>query len=531
MLGLGSIQSSRWAFDYFKSTNSFNCNITFSGSSGSYGLWSTPTVGPDGFVYMLPCAEQATVNGAVFSVTGILVVNPGNANNGNIKYTAPQSFYLEPNSTNREAIPLVSPTNPLSGTVRFASKGILAPNGKIYFIGHAQPGVVILTPNGFNSTWEYKTFVEMGATTLTGGGLATGGVLGQDGKIYLIPNGTVTSRIDPSNDTLSLGYWNGTPTRRWSVGNVPENGLGYPKDINGNVITPPTNVPAKNGGTGSGRVFKGLKDAISHPNGKIYIFPYDPQGQSRWIFILDPANWGLINEIYSSTSLALPIPNPVTSSNGSVFGTCENIFLEKLRDGQNPDDLKIYATYSGNSAYANSWSNQYPNAKMLEFDPVDNSVGLVGSVNNAGPAGDWGQAARSGIQFPNGFISSFRTFDIANVIITGDDAGYLNKFPSVSTNVIGSASDIAPFKSFSTPPFANGSFGGSSILINESFGKIIFAGSKEATTAMIGGIAFSVKGFYPGIKYFDSGGDIYKIPNNLSQLTTSLWNSYCNKPF
>lgn len=525
MLGLGSFKSSRWAFDYFKSTNSFNCNITFSGSSGSYGLWSTPTVGPDGFVYMLPCSEQATVNGAVFSVTGILVVNPGNANNGNIKYTAPQSFYLEPNGTNREAIPLVSPTSPLSSTVRFASKGILAPNGKIYFIGMDQLGVVILTPNGFTSTWEYKTFVEMGATFATENKF-TGGVLGVDGKIYLIPNNNATARINTSSDTIETGYWTGVVGKRFKYASTLGN---YSNPVNSNGVAVGSSVANSLNSKGK---FRGFKDAIAHPNGKIYIFPYDSQGLSRYIFILDPDNWGLINEIYSDSSLALPIPNPVTSSSGSVFGTCENIFLEKLRDGQEPSELKIYATYSGNSAYyTNSWNNQYPNAKMLELDTVDNTVGLVGSVNNAGPSGDWGQAARAGIQFPNGFISSFRTFDIANVIITGDDAGDINKFPSVSTNVIGSASDIAPLKSFSTPPFSNGSFGGSSILINESFGKIIFAGSKEATTAMIGGIAFSVKGFYPGIKYFDSGDDIYKIPTNLTGLATSLWNSYCNKPF
>lgn len=530
MLGLGSFKSSRWAFDYLKSTNSFNSTITITNPSSSFGLWNAPTVGPDGFVYMLPCSDTATLNSAPnTSLTGILVVNPGNANNGNIKYTDSQSLYLEPNGTTRQSIPILTV---LGSNIRFASKGILAPNGKIYFIGLSQPGVVILTPNGFGSTWQYKTFAEMGLniTDNIGSQLFTGGVLGQDGRIYLVPNKNCTARIDTTNDTISTGYWTGAVSRRLRAGASPDNGFGYPRNSSGTIIPPPTNVPAKNEATN--KVFNGLKDAIAHPNGKIYMFPYDSGGDSRWIFILDPNNWGFNNEFYSSSDLALPNPTPVTSTNGSVFGSCENIFLEKLKEGDNPDDLKIYATYFGDSGYASSpWNDQYPNALMLELDTVDNTLTLVGSRNNATLTGNGGQAAKPGIQFPNGFIASFlagisSVNNITNVIITGDDAGSTNKFPTSSTNVIGSSSDISAFASFANPPQATGTFGGSSILINNSFGKVIFSGG-----SITGGIAFSVKGFYPGIKYFDSGDDIYKIPSNLNTLATSLWNSYCNKPF
>jgi len=526
MLGLGSFKSSRWAFDYLKSTNSFNSNVTITNPSSSFGLWNTPTVGPDGFVYMLPCADTATVNNvAGTSLTGILIVNPGNANNGNIKYTAPQSFYSEP-GTGRDSIPVGSGAG---SNIRFASKGILAPNGKIYFIGLYQNGVVILTPNGFNSTWQYKTFLSMGFDPGTSNQYFTGGVLGQDGKIYLVPNKNSTARIDLSNDTIQTGYWTGLTGRRLRSGASPDNGFGYPRNSSGTIITPPANVPAKNEATY--KTFNGLKDAIAHPNGKIYMFPYDSGGNSRWIFILDPNNWGQNNEFYSSVDLALPIPNPITGNSGSVFGSCENVFLEKLKDGQDPTTLKIYATYFGNSAYTSNWNSAYPNAKMLELDPVDNTVGLVGDVNTAnGGIGFYGQAAKPGIQFPNGFIISFLAglagTKISNVIITGDEGGSNNTFPDSTKNIIGSSSDIGTFSSFADPPSASGSFGGSSILIDNSFGKVIFSGGSET-----GGIAFSVKGFYPGIKYFDSGDNIYKIPTNLAGLATSLWNSYCNKPF
>ena len=358
----------------------------------------------------------------------------------------------------------------------------------------------------------------------------TGGVLGQDGKIYLVPNKNSTARIDLSNDTIQTGYWTGLTGRRLRSGASPDNGFGYPRNSSGTIITPPANVPAKNEATY--KTFSGLKDAIAHPNGKIYMFPYDSGGTSRWIFILDPNNWGQNNEFYSSVDLALPIPNPITGNSGSVFGSCENVFLEKLKDGQDPTTLKIYATYFGNSSYYNSnWNSAYPNAKMLELDPVENTVALVGDTNTSnGGAGVWGQAAKPGIQFPNGFIISFLAGlagnKISNVIITGDEVGANNAFPDSTKNIIGSSSDIGTFSSFANPPSASGSFGGGSILINNSFGKVIFSGG--STT---GGIAFSVKGFYPGIKYFDSGDNIYKIPTNLAGLATSLWNSYCNKPF
>jgi hypothetical protein len=529
MLGLGSFKSSRWAFDYLKSTNSFNSNVTITNPSSSFGLWNTPTVGPDGFVYMLPCADTATVNNvAGTSLTGILIVNPGNANNGNIKYTAPQSFYSEP-GTNRDSIPISSTI--VGSNIRFASKGILAPNGKIYFIGFTQPGVVILTPNGFSSTWQYKTFASMGLNTTVNSQtqLFTGGVLGQDGKIYLVPNKNCTARIDPDTDLISTGYWTGATGRRLRSGGSGENGFGYPRNSSGTIITPPANVPTPNSATQ--KTFNGLKDAIAHPDGNIYMFPYDSGGNSRWIFILNLDNWGQNNEFYSSVDLALPIPNPITGNSGSVFGSCENIFLEKLKDGQDSTTLKIYATYFGNSSYNSNWNSQYPNAKMLELDPVDNTVALVGDVNTAnGGTGFFGQAAKPGIQFPNGFIVSFLAglagAKISNVIITGDEGGSNNTFPDSTKNIIGSGSDIATFSSFADPPNVDGSFGGSSILIDNSFGKVIFNGGSET-----GGIAFSVKGFYPGIKYFDSGDNIYKIPTNLAGLATSLWNSYCNKPF
>jgi len=70
-------------------------------------------------------------------------------------------------------------------------------------------------------------------------------------------------------------------------------------------------------------------------------------------------------------------------------------------------------------------------------------------------------------------------------------------------------------------------------LTGAGLGKNIFNGGMPGSSASTGGSIVSVKGYYPGIKYFDSTyvDDLYKIPSDLNTLVTSRWNFYCNKPF
>jgi len=409
----------------------------------------------------------------------------------------------------------------------------------------SQKGVVILTPNGFSSTWVYKTFDQMFGGTFSTTASFSGGVLGQDGKIYLIPTGNVTARIDPTTDTISYGYWNGSSGRSWNTGVAPSNGFGYPRNSSGVVITPPTNVPALNRAVG----LKGfaLKDAISHPNGNIYMFPYDPSANStegsRWIFILNPANWGAINEIYSASSLAFPISTNPASPSGSdgVFGTCENIFLEKRKTGQSLTSLKIYAMYYGNGAApysATTWTSNYPNAKMVQFDPTDNTWSLVGNISNLQTASNNGQVSKPGFQLANGHITSMISLasgtQTANIVVTGDSSPSGVKYVDNTKDVIGSVSETGLFNvSYGNPPSASGSYGGGVVLTGAGLGKNIFNGGMSSSSTSTGGSIVSVKGYYPGIKYFDSTyvDDLYKIPSDLNTLVTSRWNFYCNKPF
>jgi hypothetical protein len=539
MFAAGSFKSSKWGYSVYKpNNNGFNSTTTFSSPSSNYGLWGTPTLGPDGYIYMAPCSDRATVNGVINSnLLGILVVNPNSSNSiGNVQYQNPTAQYI----TTGDSIPVGASPTTYGGRVRFPSRGILAPNGKIYFIGLSQKGVIILTPNGFSSTWTYKTFDQMLGVTAPTSMSFSGGVLGQDGKIYLVPTGTATARIDPSTDTMSYGYWNGSTTKKWNSGTSAENGFGYPRNSSGTVITPPTNVPSPNEATN--KLFNGLKDAISHPNGKIYFFPYDTAGNSRWIFILDPANWGTNHEIYSASSLAFPIsPDPTNPSvSDGVFGTCENIFLEKRKTYQSLTTLKIYAMYYGNGTApysSTTWSDNYPNAKIIRFDPTDNTWTLVGNIINLQSASNNGMAVRPAFQLPNGHIVSMSAFATGSVttanVITGDSVDTI-KFPNLSSDIVGSLSELSVFNtSYGNPPQVNGSYGGGVVLTGAGLGKNIFSGGMSNASTSTGGSIVSVKGYYPRIKYFDSTyvDDLYKIPSDLSTLPTSRWNSYCNKPF
>ena len=545
MLASASFKSSKWGYSVYKpANNSFNnSDHTFASPSSNFGLWSTPTLGPDGYIYMLPTSDIATVNGVVnTNLQGILIVNPLTSNSqGNVKYQNPISVY----STAGNVIPVGSSPAVYGSRIRFASRGVLAPNGKIYFIGLSQKGVVILTPNGFSSTWEYKTFDQMFGGTFSTSASFSGGVLGQDGKIYLIPTGNVTARIDPTTDTISYGYWNGSSGKSWNTGLVPSNGFGYPRNSSGVVIPPPTNVPAVNSAAGS-KLFA-LKDAISHPDGKIYMFPYDPSatsaGGSRWIFILNPANWDNVNEIYSASSLAFPISTDPASPSGSdgVFGTCENIFLEKRKTGQSLTSLKIYAMYYGNgvSPYSTTtWTSNYPNAKMVEFDPTNNTWSLVGNITNLQSISNNGQVSKPGFQLANGHITSMISFvsgtQTANIVVTGDSSPSGVKYVDNTKDVIGSVSETGLFNvSYGNPPNSSGSYGGGVVLTGAGLGKNIFNGGMPGSSTSAGGSIVSVKGYYPGIKYFDSTyvDDLYKIPSDLNTLVTSRWNFYCNKPF
>jgi hypothetical protein len=530
MLAAGSFKSSKWGYDmYIPTGGQWYSNITTASSYTS--VWSAPTLAPNGFIYMLPTTN--TVNTGT-TLDGVLVLNPGQTNRD-----APSSNFVEANgSASKPNIPIdnfyTTPTT-LKYSNRYLSKGILAPNGLIYFTPSNAQAFVVLDPSGGqNPTWTVAPFNTIG---IASNAFFTGGVLGQDGCIYLIPQGTQTCRIKPkntavnptSNDIYELGYWTGATNRNWAA---TDGGFVRPRDYNtGNQIATqadPVIPQATNKNLGL------VRDAISHPNGNIYVFPYTaaaPTAQSRFVFIIRPAEWGTTKEITTTSTLGM---DSVTGNLGSIG----NVFLEKLKDGQDPDTLKMYGTYF--ISINGSANVAIPNNKSVVYDPTTNTWELVGSqdFSNQNPT-TTRINAYPGIQLANGMLfsltgnsnSTVYNPDIGQVIITGNDVDE-NVVCNMTDNIIINAQESLLMRNIYAPRIVAQLmyvYGGTSIPITgaNKNGKTIFSG-------MGGGFITSVKGYHPGIKYFSYNPEdaaIYEIPSDLETLPTSLWNSYFNKPF
>lgn len=187
-----SVQGSLWGW-----TNKALPATSLSNFSNNFGTYSGFTVAPNGYSYAVPTNLGSTNN-------SVIVINPGTGNNGLVNYS---------NGTYSTVAATGSSGKPNFVQTAFITKGILAQNGKIYFIpsinvtGATSYDICILTPNnGTDCTWEFFTISDLGVN---------GGILGKDGKIYLIPHGLSTKllRLDISGSTpvIETSFYDGTP--------------------------------------------------------------------------------------------------------------------------------------------------------------------------------------------------------------------------------------------------------------------------------------------------------------------------------
>ena len=492
MLAAGSFKSSKWGTDIWQPTNQWWYSSITSVAS-TIGCWSSPTLAPDGNLYCLPTTN--TVNTSVFTLDGILMITPGSTSTD-----APNPIFLPSGGPNKPTIPLAGTT--AGNQSRYIAKGVLAPNGLIYFCpgpgNTVTPNFLILNPNGVNSTWEIKNFTTIAGFPATASNASfSGGVLGTDGHIYLIPTGIISCRIKPrntsinslNNDIYEIGYWTGAIGRNWITSN---GGFLKPTDYNTSSQLVSSNpVIPQNPNKASGY----LRDAIVHPNGKIYVFPMNSESQSRYIFILDPTKWNTIAEISTLPSLALP-----TSGTGQgPDGNFSNVFLEKPKAGQELSTLKMYATYSGKWNTGVS-TNAY--RKTLVLDPVTNTWTLNGGQFDL----SGNIASQPSFQLANGMITAVTGINvngatnnpnIGQVILTGNDVSE-NKLLDINKNIIYNDTEANLIRTkFGLYNGYSTSYGsGIPITSENAKGKTIFSGPNG------GGFLTSVKGYHPNIKYF-----------------------------
>lgn len=567
MFAAGSVKSSKWGWD-IKTYNKYGVNT---GSQASnVGYFTGGCLAPNGLIYCLP-----TYLGAQF----VTVIKPGKSNSKTGKWE-PAIVVNVPSEVNpagkKPPLPdLAAGTTNAILQRRFANKGILAPNGLIYFFGFLTEAYVVVKPQdnpNFDisaaTEWKVVTYASVGLAPLAGRSGYGGGFLHTDGKIYLLHqtygfNGSSTpiARIVPRADLLSSdtieksAYWNPTSStndpRRYIPfgGTISDAAFQKPVDITGTVLNIPTDTyfPVnQTGGTPGIGAMAPIGDAISHPNGSIYVF-----GGGRNAYILkvktDSTTWNTNSNPAGAifyTSNELRVPNKLPSGYSGALGI-QGCFLsgsiEKLKPGQDPETAKIYLHYAGTwqediSLPPGYFQNNY--TRTIVFDPVTETFENIGEPVATIATAQQPFNLKPGVRIANGHIFSVSNFlslstvgknPFGQLIVSGETSSDENK-------IIGPNSQRSLLSQNENKSINDACYGGIDPVCNQGSHALLGSSlGKTFVTAPTGGFEIvSVKGFYPGIKYFnynESNDDaIYDIPSNLSTLPTSLYNAYFNKP-
>jgi hypothetical protein len=567
MILAGCVQSSVWAYDYKPYPVYLGVNPSTTGAinCGNFGYWSGPTLAPNGSIYCLPLAGYE--NGV--AIQSIAKITPGSMNGDGVDYTSASISFISDGVAGRPTIPNFASPGTTTST-RYKSKGVLAPNGRLYFLPNGNGGspfiTTILSLDPSTDTWDLKDFATIATETgATAAGMAfSGGLLDTSGEwIYFLPDNNVTMRMaprsvaggwtNPSNpstisDLYQVGYFTGANGLRFAAGVTTgnENPYSLPFDVNNLRLTiPPNATNASISSPSTNRYGNRFSNAVVHPNGKIYILG----GSSNYIFILDPTKWGTRNEFYSSNALYKP-------NNASLAGFTQHqkAVVEKLKTGQSPSSLKIYLmSTSYNSSVAVSPTTLLGDMVLNPATDTITNTGISKNVvlNNSNSA----TINTSPVIFSNGV--SVQTYTVGsnggyiNFLCTGDDFTS-NK----TTSVLGSAFEINQYyisgfggntNTTLGPTYtsiyningnaqATGRTGGSVPLGGAFKGMTIFVGGDNygSTSKKYGGEHVSIKGFAPDVTYFNhtaDDDDIYTIPSDLSTLGTSLYNTYFNSGF
>jgi hypothetical protein len=188
-----TIQASTWGW-----TNNDLGSTGIPNTDNVYGEFTGYTVADDGYAYAIPLNQNATL------VDKVMVLSPGTCNTRYTNYTVPSASLINAGTSGKPSF--AACPNILN------SKGILAPNGKIYYIRSTgynsisavnAAGLCILTPNNGDCTWEFYNI-----TTQVAGSIASL-ILGKDGKLYIIPGGPTSTpyisrlvRLDISGSSI-----------------------------------------------------------------------------------------------------------------------------------------------------------------------------------------------------------------------------------------------------------------------------------------------------------------------------------------
>ena len=529
-------------------------------TTGSLGF---STLAPNGLIY-----TPINVTGNTSTTdyyTALLVIDPGQSNHktidGSIQYSYSRTnMYIvkadgtpnRPNTTNN----LVNVNRD-----RFHTKGVLAPNGLIYFIPGRATEMLVLNPGtgivagAPDCTWQ---LINLNTTTPvvrlpTGSICTSGGVLDKlNGDIYGI-NGGVTGQpnfrirprssttwTNPNNastttDIFQVGYWTGVPPKRLLTNSSLAVAANFDQDANGSA-------------------FRG---GIIDPNPSsnlIYITP----GYYNQIAIIDPNQWNTVNEYSIRPNTVLDtmtdIPtwnNTNTASNGNMKYSAVSL---NSNGTLNYNFSGTTYTLAANGPYVPTvgWNiivnTNYSNTNQFTSTKMINSLGQRAN-NQISTFITTGLNCRllSGAVIPNG---SNLFFSLSPCNFVGNYSPPYPKYATIyqlrenetdikayapnSTTTPDSHIRFLPSKSSDKINYTTfaGSNGIQSSLITitkpSAIGKVI-VGSRSFSENPIELIA--VKGFYVGVTNFEYDVDTMNkisIPSNLSTLPSHPYNYYGN---
>jgi len=406
-----TIQSSVWGW-----TNKALDLTGVANSSVAYGEFTGYTVADDGYAYAIPLNPA----GATL-VNKVMVLSPGTCNTRYSDYTQPSGSFVTADG---------GPTKPnfTAGAQIISSKGILAPNGKIYYARLDATGLCILTPNNGDCTWEFYTFtnsvpgggvpigtsIQLSAASSMGGitvGMQvsvsdnddTKGVLNQDYDTTITAVNTITKVITVdyppavplSSKPLLIGAFSKKPTNTYStltsgqyrgrMNNYFEKSFistdyASSNSVNYNTIrNPQANALSLSNESGTNPLYTAFLDPNPSSN-KIYIFPH--AGTQIWW--LDPDNWD--NRFAFHTSKNLSLTNLTIGNPGTVIPYGKSSLytgnaLKKISSVALGGDDKFYVTLGQFNTIAPTPLNLTVR-KLMVIDTINNSVSFV-TANDA----------------------------------------------------------------------------------------------------------------------------------------------------
>ena len=550
MISLGTHQASTWGYSTRPLTPAFE---GASGSTAFVGLFTKPTLAPNGNMYAILGAAGLNISG-VSEQFVILKIVPGTTNTATTNYAAPTYSYLVADNGfaangNGFAKPswgaIVGIPQNDNALFRF-NTGILASNGLIYFppvqCGSNNNYWVIFDPT--TDLWKVTNALRNTAVIGDLTNLYVGGaVLGTDNKIYVYSmyggGFRITTSTNASNDTVENSYYTaGIASTATPTGNdtAPlswrdEAGAVYTDvaSLNGTVKAYDNASTANN--SNSARIFTTVSDAIVHPTGRIYLMPGLGRGR---IFYINQSAYGTIGELVSAPGLS----TASIAGYGQKSIGIQSAVLEKPRDANHGiNTLKIFlipaVQYVANANVCNdilvinpqsqtmsALSMQYINRPTVnpsgfsvlgKLINLPNGMSLTYNRITTSASDRHGGMILSGFDVPASDTDGLRTIPIPNKGIMQDqDVSYLAVTNPSQTGVGGGTNGLWPH---------NGKFIG---MFNPSFSLDWFFYE-----------IVSVKGYHPGVTNFNfSSRDrlFYSIPSNLNNLGSSVYNCQFNKP-